>query len=103
MDRVVIWWVHTSLLETTGSCTSTERSGLEIKGEEERVLTWRGVDARDDPFSSDGETSIPMSGDSVVPHGTKRSCGNEIVIDWSSTADEGESRFLGFEKGKVFL
>ena len=101
MDRVVIRWVRTSLLETTGSCTSTEGSGLEIKGEEERVLTWKGVDVGDDPFSSNGETSIPMSGDSVVPRGTKRSCGNEIVTDGSSAADEGEPGFLGFEKGKV--
>ena len=95
MDRVVIRWVRTSLLETTGSCTSTE-----IK-EEERVLTWRGVDAEDDPFSSDGETLVPMSRDSVVPCGTKRSYDNEIVTDGSSVADEGEPRFLGFEKGKV--
>ena len=101
MDRVVIRWVRTSLLETTGSCTSIEGSGLEIKGEEERVLTWRGVDVGDDPFSSDGETSIPTSGDSVVPRGTKRSYDNEIVTNGSSAADEGESRFLGFEKGKV--
>ena len=101
MDRVFIRWVHTSLLETTGSCTSTEGSGLEIKGEEERVPTWRGVGAGDNPFSSDGETSIPTSGDSVVPRGTKRSCGNEIVTDGSLAADEGEPGFLGFEKGKV--
>ena len=101
MDQVVIRWVRTSLLETTGTCTSTEESGLKIKGKEERVLTWKGVSAEDDPFSSDGETSLPTFGDSVVLHGTKRSYGNEIVIDGSSTTDEGEPRFLGFEKGKV--
>ena len=101
MDQVVIRWVRTSLLEITGSCTSAEGSGLEIKGEEERVLTWSGVGVGDDPFSSDGETSIPTSGDSVVLRGTKRSCGNEIVTDGSSTANEGEPGFLGCGKGKV--
>ena len=101
MNRVVIRWVRTSLLETTGSCTSTEGSGLEIKEEEQRVLTWRGVGAGDDPFSSDGETSVPTSGDSVVLRGTKKSCDNEIVTDESLAADEGESRLLGVEKGKV--
>lgn len=101
MDRVVIRWVRTSLLETTRSCTSTEGSGLEIKGEEERVLTYREVGARDDPSSSDGKTSVPTFGDSVVPRGTKRSCDNEIVTSGSSAADERELGFLGFEKGKV--
>ena len=91
------------IIETIGSCTSIEGSELEIKREEERVLTWRGVSAGDDPFSSDGETSIPTSGDSVVPRGTKRSYDNEIVTDGSSAADEGELVFLGFEKGKVPL
>ena len=42
-----------------------------------------------------------MSENSVVPHGTKRSYGNEIVTDESSAVDEGEPGFLGFEKGKV--
>ena len=97
MDRVVILWVRNSSGSgTAGSCTLNGEIWLEIKGGEERVLSWRGDGLGDDPFADGGETSVPMSGMSVVTSGAKRTCGNEIGTEEASTAD-------GMETGRGVL
>jgi len=73
-----------------------EKLGLKSREKKERVLTWRGGGSGDDPFADGGETSIPTAGVSVVPSGTKRTCGNEIGTEESSAAD-------GVEMGRGFL
>ena len=66
MDRVVILWMHTFVCsEVVGACTSNGGIWLESKVGEQGVLTWRGRDAGDDPFTDDCEAAAPNYRDSV--------------------------------------
>jgi hypothetical protein len=63
MDLVVMRWTHTSVfLETVGAGNSIKVFGFKSRGEE-GVLTWRGDGVEGDPYSDDGKTSIPTSGE----------------------------------------
>ena len=66
MDRVVILWMHTSVCsEVAGACTSNGGIWLKSKVGEQGVLTWRGRDVGDDPFTDDCEATTPNSRDPV--------------------------------------
>jgi len=65
---------------------------LESKVGEHGVLTWRGRDAGDDPFTDDCdcEAATPNFRESVRWRGGKGTCSKEISIEESLMADEGK-------------